>query len=102
MIEAINEAWKDAERRQVPLALLVDQRLRRPMKKILARTTPDLGLIAYQEIPNDLIIDSVSMLQFETIVGADAVPDVAGVNRSPAGANAGAPVESGSGRKDAA
>lgn len=75
LIEAVSKAWKDSERRQQPLALLVDQRVRRPMKRLLARTAPDVGVIAYQEIPNDLVIDAAVMLQFDEIIGAETPAD---------------------------
>jgi len=75
MIEAIHKAWKDSERRQMPLALLVDQKIRRPLRRLIARTTPDIGVIAYQEIPNDLVIDSVVMLEFDDIIGVEIVPE---------------------------
>jgi len=75
LIEAVGKAAKDSERRQQPLALLVDQKVRRPLKRLLARTTPDVGVIAYQEVPNDLIIDSAVMLQFEDIIGPEATSD---------------------------
>jgi len=72
LIEAVGQAWKDSERRQQPLALLVDQKVRRPMRRLLARTCSEVGVIAYQEVPNDLIIDSAVMLQFDAIIGSDA------------------------------
>jgi flagellar biosynthesis protein FlhA len=75
LIEAVGKAAKDSERKQEPLALLVDQKVRRPLKRLLARTTPDVGVIAYQEVPNDLIIDSAVMLQYDDIIGAEATSD---------------------------
>jgi flagellar biosynthesis protein FlhA len=75
LIESISKAWKDAERRQQPLAILVDQSLRRPMKKLLARTAPELGVIAYQEVPNDVVIDSVAMLPHDDILGPEQNSD---------------------------
>ncbi len=75
LIEAVGKAWKDSERRQQPIAVLVDQRVRRPMKRLLARTAPDVGVIAYQEIPNDLVIDAAVMLQFDEIIGTEAPAD---------------------------
>ena len=75
MIEAIHKAWKESERKQMPLALLVDQKIRRPLRRLIARTTPDIGVIAYQEIPNDLVIDSVVMLEFDDIIGIETTPE---------------------------
>ncbi len=75
LIEAVSKAAKDSERRQEPLALLVDQKVRRPLKRLLARTTPDVGVIAYQEVPNDLVIDSSVMMQYDDIIGPDATAE---------------------------
>jgi flagellar biosynthesis protein FlhA len=71
LIEAVGKAARESERNQLPLALLVDQKVRRPLKRLLARTTPDVGVIAYQEVPNDLVIDSAVMLQFDDIIGPE-------------------------------
>ncbi len=32
-------------------------------------------MIAYQEVPDDLVIDSVVMLEFDEIIGEEAVPE---------------------------
>lgn len=95
LIEAVGTAWKDSERRQQPLAILVDQTLRRPMRKLLARSAADLGVIAYQEVPNDVIIDSVVMLQHDEILGSEQFSDSTATPR-----NGG--VENHGGRRDAA
>jgi flagellar biosynthesis protein FlhA len=79
LIEASARAWSDSERRQQPLALLVDQKLRRAMTKLLARSARDLGIVAYQEIPSDMIIDSVVTLQFDDIVQQDPTQTAAAV-----------------------
>lgn len=75
LIEAVGKAARESERNQLPLALLVDQKVRRPLKRLLARTAPDVGVIAYQEVPNDLVIDSAVMLQFDDIIGPEASTD---------------------------
>lgn len=72
LIEHVSTAWMDSERLQQPLALLVDQNMRRPLRKLLTRAAPDLGLVAYQEIPNDLVINSVALLTYDEIVGPDS------------------------------
>ena len=77
LIEAVGKAARESERNQLPLALLVDQKVRRPLKRLLARTTPDVGVIAYQEVPNDLVIDSAVMLQFDDIIGPESSSEAA-------------------------
>jgi flagellar biosynthesis protein FlhA len=71
LIEASVEAWSAARRVEQPLALLVDQHLRRPFRRILARSAPELGIIAYQEVPSDMIIESAEELRFDQIFGVD-------------------------------
>lgn len=94
LIEAVARSWKDSERRQQPLAVLVDQSLRRPLKRILARTSPEVGVVAYQEIPHDVVIDSVEILQHDDILGGDQQLESGGARTASA--------ESGSPRREAA
>ena len=70
LIKHVAEAWKDCHRKQQPAALLVDRSLRRPLKQVLSRSVPDLGIIGYQEVPFDMIIDSVSLIQHESVFPA--------------------------------
>ncbi len=86
LIETCVEAWSAARRIDQPLALLVDQQLRRPFRRILARSAPDLGIVAYQEVPNDMIIESAEELRFEQIF--DRPADAAALS-APAATTAG-------------
>jgi len=70
LIECAVEAWSASRRLDQPLALLVDQQLRRPFQRVLARSAPDLGIIAYQEVPTDLIIESADEIRFDQIFEA--------------------------------
>ncbi len=70
LIECSVEAWSASRRLDQPLALLVDQQLRRPFQRVLARSAPDLGIIAYQEVPTDLIIESADEIRFEQVFEA--------------------------------
>ncbi len=73
LIDHVKVAFDDAERLHQPLAILVDQKLRRPMKKLLARPTPDLAVIAYQELPGDMNVETVVVLPYQEIIGDDAI-----------------------------
>lgn len=88
LIERVTEIVTDSERREQPVALLVDQRLRRPLKKIIARAVPNLGIIAFQELPGDLNIETVAILSREEILDADAESTAA--DAAPVGAGAAA------------
>jgi len=71
MLEQLGKAWTDSSRHEEPLALLVDRKLRRPIRKLITRTAPDLGVIAYQEVPNDQFIHSAVMLEHDSILDAE-------------------------------
>ena len=70
LIQQVAAAWQDSHRKQQDAALLVDKALRRPLKQVLARSVAELGIIGYQEVPFDMIIDSVSMIPHEAIFPA--------------------------------
>ncbi|MEO1984342.1 MAG: FHIPEP family type III secretion protein, partial [Fuerstiella sp.] len=72
-IDHVKAAFVDAERLHQPLAILVDQKLRRPLKKLLSRPTPDLAIVAYQELPGDMNVETVVVLPHQEIMGADAI-----------------------------
>ncbi|MCA9060000.1 MAG: FHIPEP family type III secretion protein, partial [Planctomycetaceae bacterium] len=77
LIEQVSAAWQESERRHQPVAMLADRSLRRPLRKLLARSVPDLGLIAYQEVPADLIIDTVQTVSHDAVMGSDQAEDLA-------------------------
>ncbi len=72
LLDKIGQQASDARRRQQPLALLSDAALRRPLARILSRAIPELGVISYQEIPNNLTIQPVSMLRPEDVFDEQA------------------------------
>jgi flagellar biosynthesis protein FlhA len=59
--------WRKAGARGLDVALLTDASLRRTMRQALARSLPDLAVIAYQEVPNDLVLEPIAMLKPEDI-----------------------------------
>jgi flagellar biosynthesis protein FlhA len=59
--------WRKANARGQDVALLTDGSLRRTMRQALARSLPDLAIIAYQEVPSDLLLEPVAMLKPEDI-----------------------------------
>lgn len=83
LVERVKTALADSERLHLPLTILVDQKLRRPLKKLLTRPASSLAIIAYQELPADLNLETVVVLSREEIIGEDdllkprAAPDAA-------------------------
>ena len=68
LIQSVNRLWGECRRRQQRAALLVDASLRRPLKMVLARSVPDLRLLAYQEVPHEMIINSLHAIALNDVV----------------------------------
>jgi flagellar biosynthesis protein FlhA len=62
----LNE-YRKASARGQDVALLTDTSLRRPLRHALIRGLPDLAVIAYQEVPGDLLLEPVAMLKPEDL-----------------------------------
>lgn len=59
--------WRQAVARGLEVALLSDASLRRPLRQTLVRSLPDLAVIAYQEIPADILMEPVAVIRPEDI-----------------------------------
>ncbi|HWG43766.1 MAG TPA: flagellar biosynthesis protein FlhA [Gemmataceae bacterium] len=68
----LNE-WRKAAARGQDVALLSDTSLRRPLRQALMRGLPDLAVIAYQEVPGDLLLEPMAMLRPEDL-GSSTAP----------------------------
>ena len=64
--------WRKATVRGQNVALLTDVSLRRTLRQTLARSLPELDVIAYQEVPNDLILEAIGMVKPEDLAGTRA------------------------------
>ncbi len=70
MILFLLNEWRKATARGQDIALLTDASLRRPLRHALARGMPDLAVIAFQEVPGDLLLEPAAMLRPEDLGGA--------------------------------
>ncbi|MCA9085933.1 MAG: FHIPEP family type III secretion protein [Planctomycetaceae bacterium] len=86
LIDRIRVLVHESARLHLPLTLLVDQKLRRPLKKILTRSSPDLAIIAFQELPADMQVETVAVLLRDDIIGEASRNEVGGQNANLAGA----------------
>ena len=50
------------------VALLVDTTLRRPLRDLLGRPLPDLSLLAYTEIPGDMLLEADATIRREEVI----------------------------------
>jgi flagellar biosynthesis protein FlhA len=60
--------WRKAGARSVEVALLCDSVLRRPLRQVMARPLPDMAVIAYQEVPTDVLLEPVALLKVEDLM----------------------------------
>ena len=67
LIARLANEWRKASTRGQDVALLADTVLRRPLRQALSRALPDLAVIAYQEVPVDLLLEPVAMVKPEDI-----------------------------------
>jgi flagellar biosynthesis protein FlhA len=51
------------------IAFLTDGSLRRPLRLSRMRSMPDLAVIAFQEVPGDLLLEPVAMIKLEDLGG---------------------------------
>lgn len=80
LIQRLQEKWEASRLKNEPAALLVDSAIRQQMYRTLSRSLPDLAVVAYSEIPSDLLIDTVGLIRFEEVVsdaGNDSEIDIA-------------------------
>jgi len=69
LLNRVANEWRKATLRGQEVALLADSAIRRILRHTLARALPDLAVIAYQEVPTDMILEPVAILKLEDIVG---------------------------------
>jgi flagellar biosynthesis protein FlhA len=67
MILFLLNEWRKATARGQEVALLTDASLRRPLRHSLLRGLPDLAVIAYAEVPSDLLLEPAAMLRLEDL-----------------------------------
>ena len=69
LIVRLATACRDASQQQVEVALLVDSQIRRPIRHLLSRGLPDLSVIAFTEVPNDVLLEAAAIIKREEIFG---------------------------------
>lgn len=68
LIAEVQSTWESARLKDKNAAVLVDSSLRHSLHRTLYRSLPDVSVIAYSEVPNDLRIDSVGMIRYDDVV----------------------------------
>lgn len=70
LMTLLSNEWQKSTIQNRPLAVLTDRLLRWPLRHAIERGLPDLAIIAYTEIPVDMMIEPVSMLRHEDVMDA--------------------------------
>jgi flagellar biosynthesis protein FlhA len=63
----VTNEWRKAVAGTSEIALLCDAVLRRPVRQTLSRSLPDLAVIAYQEVPADVLLEPAALLKLEDL-----------------------------------
>jgi flagellar biosynthesis protein FlhA len=58
---------REAGQKGVEVSLLVDSQLRRALKNVLMRGLPDLTVVAFTEVPNDVLLEAEFVLKRDEI-----------------------------------
>lgn len=74
LIEQLSAQKQKASVQEFELAVLSDRALRRPLRRSIERALGDLGVIAYSEIPSDLMIEPVAMIGMDDIFSRNDAP----------------------------
>jgi flagellar biosynthesis protein FlhA len=67
LVSRLSEEWRKRTAQGKEVALLADTSLRRPMRQTLVRSIPELTVIAYQEIPSDMLLHPLAIIRPEEV-----------------------------------
>lgn len=67
LTKIVSEHWQNSVRVNQPLALLADRALRRPLRRLLGAIAPQLGVVSYQELPEEIGLDPVAVIRTEDV-----------------------------------
>ena len=74
LVEQLNAQWQKHALQGGEIALLTDQSLRRPMRQSLTRAMPEMSVLSYNEIPNELQIEAIGLIRMEDVFPAQTTP----------------------------
>jgi flagellar biosynthesis protein FlhA len=74
LIVRLATEFRKASARGQEVALLADTSLRRPLRQALGRALPDLAVVAYPEVPNNLLLQPVAMIKLDDVAGPKPEP----------------------------
>ncbi len=69
LVDKFKQAWELSSMKNEPAAVLVDSSIRRALRQTVHRSLPQVAIVAYNEIPGDLLIDPVAIVQDQEVFG---------------------------------
>ncbi len=84
LVEKYKQAWELASMKDEPAAILVDSSIRWAMRQTVHRSLPQVSIVAYNEIPGDLLIEPVSILRDQDVFESPDAGVTSSVNASDA------------------
>lgn len=87
LVEKYKQAWEVASMKDEPAAVLVDSAIRYAMRQTVHRSLPQVSILAYNEIPSDLLIEPVAIIRDQDVFqrpetgnSADELPEMSAHN----------------------
>ena len=72
LVGQLQSKWETSRLKNEPAAVLVDSSIRYPLQRTVFRSLPELAIIAYSEIPSDLMIDSIGIVRYQDVISAES------------------------------
>jgi flagellar biosynthesis protein FlhA len=67
LVDKYKQAWELSSMKNEPAAALVDSSVRRAMRQTVYRSLPQVSILAYNEIPSDMAIETVSVIRDQDV-----------------------------------
>ncbi|MEL6108261.1 MAG: flagellar biosynthesis protein FlhA [Planctomycetota bacterium] len=71
LVGQLQTRWETSQLKSQPAAVLVDSSIRYQLRRAVFRSLPDLAVIAYGEVPSELMIQSVGAIRYQDVVNDD-------------------------------
>jgi flagellar biosynthesis protein FlhA len=75
LIQCLQSRWETSRLKNEPATVLVDSSIRYALHRTICRSLPELSIIAYSEIPADLLIESVGIIRHQEVITEDQMTD---------------------------
>jgi flagellar biosynthesis protein FlhA len=76
LVNRLQACWEEVQLKNGKVALLVDSSIRVAVRQTIHRSLPGFSVIAYGEIPADLLIDAKAIIRFADVIDpADATEE---------------------------